>query len=565
MGAFFVYIVKSSACLIVFYLFYRLLLSRETFHRFNRIGLLGLVLLSVVIPFFRITLPEPIVMQPAVIDLETLLMMATLTGKKAAVQLVPLWVQGLLWAYIGGVCFFCCQFIYSCGNTIRMIRRGKVSRLENGIRLVITPEAVNPFSWMRYILVSQKDMDEGGQEILTHEQAHIRLRHSTDLLISELCILIHWFNPAAWLLKQELQHIHEFEADENVLNRGVDAKKYQLLLIKKAVGSQRFTSMANSFNHSSLKKRITMMLKTKSNPWARLKYLCVLPLAAVAVVSFARPEIVRELDKISSVKFSELVPVKETQGVKNVEKPVKPDSITLSQPLVLKLDGVVMDDSAFATLSDIQLDLSDIDLDFNFSLDSLDKLEMPVFDFADIDLSQMQIIPDIQLNMEALQALKLDTAAMRQLEEKMRAYELTVEQKQTLMEHAQQKIAKVNEEQLVLQQEQLAKVMKQQEKVQKQQVKAVEQQVKATEQQVKALEKAQAKQQKEPMNPQQLTRMLPSGVYYLLDGKEATEEQIQQLPAENIESIFILKDQSAVSKFGEKARKGAVVITTKKK
>ena len=173
---------------------------------------------------------------------------------------------------------------------------------------------------MKYVVISEKDLQENGKEILIHEMAHVHNRHSIDLLISEICILFHWFNPSVWLLRQELQNIHEYEADESVLNQGVDAKRYQLLLIKKAVGAQRFTSMANSFNHSSLKKRIAMMLKQKSSPWARLKYLYVLPLAALTVVAFARPEISHELEKISSVKISEIIPVQEKKEPKrNVE------------------------------------------------------------------------------------------------------------------------------------------------------------------------------------------------------------------------------------------------------
>lgn len=115
---------------------------------------------------------------------------------------------------------------------------------------------------MKFVVISEKDLKENGEEILTHEYAHIRKRHSIDLLIADICIFFQWFNPASWLLKQELQNIHEFEADESVIAQGIDAKKYQLLLIKKAVGT-RLYSMANSFNHSSLKKRITMMLKKK--------------------------------------------------------------------------------------------------------------------------------------------------------------------------------------------------------------------------------------------------------------------------------------------------------------
>ena len=153
----------------------------------------------------------------------------------------------------------------------------------DGIHLILTDKPVVPFSWMRTIVISRKDFEESGIEIMTHEMAHIRARHSVDMLICSFCVILQWFNPAVWLLKQELENIHEYEADESVINHGIDAKHYQLLLIKKAVGSQRFTSMANSFNHSKLKKRITMMLKRKSNPWARLKYLYVLPLTAVAV------------------------------------------------------------------------------------------------------------------------------------------------------------------------------------------------------------------------------------------------------------------------------------------
>ena len=170
---------------------------------------------------------------------------------------------------------------------------------------------------MKYIVISRADIEENGREILIHETAHIRNRHSIDLLIADVCIFFQWFNPAAWLLKQELQNIHEYEADETVIKEGVDAKQYQLLLIKKAVGT-RLYSMANSFNHSTLKKRITMMLKEKSNPWARLKYLYVLPLAAITVTAFARPEISEKAAEISAVKVNDLTAIVETKGAENI-------------------------------------------------------------------------------------------------------------------------------------------------------------------------------------------------------------------------------------------------------
>ncbi|WP_302560589.1 M56 family metallopeptidase [Phocaeicola sartorii] len=321
MGAFFVYIVKSAVCLAVFYLFYRLLLSRETFHRFNRIALLGILILSCVIPFAEVTMKEPMEVSQQLLTWEELLLVADL-NQTATVETAPVsaitWCEGLLMAYLLGIVFFFLRNVWSLSRMLRLIKGSTLVRRENGITLITHQKEIAPFSWMKFVVISEKDLKENGEEILTHEYAHIRKRHSIDLLIADICIFFQWFNPASWLLKQELQNIHEFEADESVILQGIDAKKYQLLLIKKAVGT-RLYSMANSFNHSSLKKRITMMLKKKSNPWARLKYLYVLPLAAIAVAAFARPEISSELDEISAVKVNDLTAIMKTEEVKSTE------------------------------------------------------------------------------------------------------------------------------------------------------------------------------------------------------------------------------------------------------
>ncbi len=321
MGAFFVYIVKSAVCLAVFYLFYRLLLSRETFHRFNRVALLGILILSCAIPFAEVTMKEPMEVSQHLLTWEELLLMANL-NQTVAVEAAPVsaitWREVLLMVYLLGIVFFFLRNLWSLSRMLRLIKGSTLVRQENGITLITHQKEIAPFSWMKFVVISEKDLKENGEEILTHEYAHIRKRHSIDLLIADICIFFQWFNPASWLLKQELQNIHEFEADESVIAQGIDAKKYQLLLIKKAVGT-RLYSMANSFNHSSLKKRITMMLKKKSNPWARLKYLYVLPLAAIAVAAFARPEISSELDEISAVKVNDLTAIMKTEEVKSPE------------------------------------------------------------------------------------------------------------------------------------------------------------------------------------------------------------------------------------------------------
>ena len=324
MGVFFIYILKSSVCLVLFYLFFRLLLSKETFHRFNRMALLGVLFFSLLIPCIEVTTRHQVEVQQAVLSIEQLLLMAELEATPANVGAVQetsaiSWVQIVLLVYWAGILFLACRNIYSLICLFRLVHSGKHEKLEKGVTLVVHNQEIAPFSWMKYIVISRKDLEENGREILIHEMAHIHHRHSVDLLVADICIFFQWFNPGAWLLKQELQNIHEYEADETVINEGVNAKEYQLLLIKKAVGT-RLYSMANSFNHSKLKKRITMMLKEKSNPWARLKYLYVLPLAAIAVTAFARPEISEKVEEISAVKVNDLAAIVEKKSEENVVK-----------------------------------------------------------------------------------------------------------------------------------------------------------------------------------------------------------------------------------------------------
>ena len=317
MGIFFVYILKTSVCLAMFYLFYRLLLSKETFHRFNRVALLGVLVLSCLIPMIEVTTHDA----SGFLVLEEMILMAEVepAGVLDETSNPFPWRALMLLVYMAGILFFVIRHLWSLGRMLRLLRVSRKEDLGDGITLFVHDDKeVAPFSWMKNIAVSETDLAESREAVLTHERAHIHNRHSWDLLLGEVCVFFQWFNPAAWLLKQELQTIHEYEADEWVIENGIDAKTYQLLIIKKAVGA-RLYSIANSFNHSSLKKRITMMIKKKSNPWARMKCLVALPLAAVAVAAFARPEVSNELDEISSAKVNDLTSIVKAEEVKSVE------------------------------------------------------------------------------------------------------------------------------------------------------------------------------------------------------------------------------------------------------
>ena len=358
MGFFFVYILKSGVCLSLFYLFYRLLLSKETFYRFNRIALLGILVFSLLLPLIEVTKAPQNEINQAVLTIEQLLVMAENHQETQVTTVVegddlvdtwrsPVhWIEIVLLFYIAGIFFLVCRNVYSLFRLVRLMNTAQRRQIDKHTVLLVHDRKVAPFSWMKFVVISRTDLEENGREILIHECAHIRKHHSWDLLIADICIFFQWFNPGAWLLKQELQNIHEYEADEAVINEGINARDYQLLLIKKAVGT-RLYSMANSFNHSKLKKRITMMLKEKSNPWARLKYLYVLPLAAIAVTAFARPEISEKADEISAVKVNDLAAIVEakveeiTKDVSNITSGDSLKKLVVTGDSILKEKGTI--------------------------------------------------------------------------------------------------------------------------------------------------------------------------------------------------------------------------------
>ena len=382
MSEFLTYSLRTGACIAVFYLFFKLLLSRETFHAFNRALVLAATAVSFVLPLCVITvqrtlparetvstsdeypypayadivtpaadtptdapaegslsaarvmaasatpLPEetvapeseePVMPEPegmvTPLTEEDILSDHASAESVAAVQPsvseavetsrgveIP-WRQIGIVIYLAGVAAVIFVTVRSIVGLHRLMRRGRCERLDDGTTLVRMDENVAPISWCRNIVISERDLRENGAAILAHERAHVRLHHSLDLLLVDLAGAVQWFNPAMWLLRRDLRAIHEYEADAAVIASGVDARSYQLLLIRKAVGG-RWYSIANSFNHSKLKNRITMMLREKSSRRTRARALLLLPLAGLALGAFAKTVYVRPEDKVTK-EFSE--------------------------------------------------------------------------------------------------------------------------------------------------------------------------------------------------------------------------------------------------------------------
>lgn len=297
LGMFFIYSVKVAVCLALFYLFHKLLMSRDTFHTFNRFAILSMMLLSLVLPLVHLSLDSETGINRGTVALEGLVAQTVVDGGGNGVGEGMTLTQVLLATYVLGVVLFVGKALLSVGSLLRLIRRARCVEVRNGIRIYTMQGDISPFSWFRYIIMSEKDWQENRREIVLHEMAHIRRCHSMDVAVCNMMIVFQWYNPAAWLLKRELQTVHEYEADEAVLSAGVDATHYQMLLIRKAVGERLF-SMANNLNHNSLKKRITMMKIKRTNPMQKAKVAFVLPLAAMTVAAFASQKVENLSEKV---------------------------------------------------------------------------------------------------------------------------------------------------------------------------------------------------------------------------------------------------------------------------
>ena len=301
------YSMKSAFVLILLYVPYVLLLRRETFFAFNRAVLLGMLLLSLVLPLCNIpwlSLDGQPVVQAAQQQLISLgVPIATMlpevevpAARRAAENGLSLFML-LSIVYMAGVA---CVLLVRVSQLVRLhrgVRRGNLwCQEQDGVRIHCLAGDVAPFSWMRNVVISEADFRESGREILLHEMGHIRAHHSWDVLLLGAVEMVQWWNPLVYLLGISLRDVHEYEADDYVLRQGVSAQGYQLLVIKKAVGSGSY-AFANSFNHSLTKKRITMMCKkNKSKAWMRARALYVIPAAALALSAFATPKFVAPIE-----------------------------------------------------------------------------------------------------------------------------------------------------------------------------------------------------------------------------------------------------------------------------
>ena len=308
MSYFLIYLIKSTVYLGLFYAFFLIAMRGTTFFRLNRWMLLLGSVVCMLLPCYSLTVEEVEGVQLPMQVLDEMLVLRTpeetLTDStlelpvqeaKTAVS-TPILPMALLGIYLLGMLIFLTMVIRSFKEVWKLIATHP-KQWKDGCWLVILPDKTPSFSWSNYIIISEEDYHNYPQ-VLVHERMHYLCRHSYDILFMTFVHAIHWFNPMVWLIRTELKQLHEFEADQGVINQGIDATQYQLLLVKKAVGPKLYT-IANGFNHTKLKKRITMMIQEKSNGWERLKWLVVVPVTMGAMLVFAQPEVKDTFEEIA--------------------------------------------------------------------------------------------------------------------------------------------------------------------------------------------------------------------------------------------------------------------------
>lgn len=323
MALFIIYILKWAIALTLLHSLYGLTLRRETFHTLNRVVLLGILVLSAVLPLCHFNIGHETWLSQGFERLEESLAFETVTPTDEASRsteavlpysssddqgtIIPRssnnhsevieqpadvsvfsWATMLLWLYLLGTVACWLMFLRSLAKVIHLIRRSQCIEERDGVRILLCPALRNSCSWMQWVMLAPEDRPTPEGPVFTHELAHVRLGHSWDKILAEITCRTLWFLPFAWMLREDLSDVHEYEADRAVLQTGIDIREYNQLLILKAV-RPGLQPVVNAFNQSRIKKRITMMYKRKSNKWCAAKALYLLPMGLLSLVAFAKP------------------------------------------------------------------------------------------------------------------------------------------------------------------------------------------------------------------------------------------------------------------------------------
>ena len=339
MITFLTYQLKVAVIMAVFYIFFRLLLIKDTWHRLNRIVLLSTALLSLLLPVCIITIHKTEVLPMPM----TQLMQAV--SSTPAQPSTPWWHIALMTVYAAGVVFVLVRVLESALRVRSIIRHARKEVSSDGTTVFVMPGNDPSFSWMGHIVISEADWSNHETAVIDHEKAHVTLRHSIDVLITDIIAALQWFNPAIWMLRIDLRAVHEYEADDAVLRSGTDLRSYQYLLISKAAAMNGYT-IANNFNHSILKNRIFMMEKVTSTRRSLLRALYLLPLVCISLALNAQTKVNYVYNDNEADQSPKVTVAKVTLNQDSLEF-----TGTLNYDLIKSLPGVQLDENGNITVN----------------------------------------------------------------------------------------------------------------------------------------------------------------------------------------------------------------------
>jgi TonB family protein len=298
MDELFLYLLKSGISLTMLYAVYWFLLRKETFFRLNRFFLVSAALFSAVFPildFNWLVSLEPQSTYLVVLDAVTInsaRVEHTLSQNLSAVQYMAL-------TWFAGAAVFALRFLVQLLQLLWMVFKYGITT-QDGLRIVFVDRNYAPFSFFNLIFIQPEAFrHENIHKIVSHEQVHIRQKHTLDLMLVELLTILQWFNPVVWFYRMSIKSVHEYLADEGALRVGFNPVDYQQVLIGQTMGI-KVNDLTNNFNHSLLTKRFIMMTKNKSKRLAKLKVLLAAPVAFLLIAAFTISPVLHTLAQVET-------------------------------------------------------------------------------------------------------------------------------------------------------------------------------------------------------------------------------------------------------------------------
>ena len=283
------YLLKVVICSGLLFSYYWLVLRNKQFHQYNRFYLLGISIISWVVPFIKIGIVRAqISAQPAIVHLASVVAEGNSSFEQVVVEKSNqfTWDNLLIAISLAITLFFIIKFVVSLWKVRKLIMRYPIQELM-GLSLVMTNVKGTPFSFFNYIFwnTSIDLKSEVGQRILAHEVVHIEENHSFDKLIIELQLVVGWVNPFTWFIRNELYLIHEFIADQHSIENN-DAGVLAQLLLASAYPQQQHI-LTNTFFFSPIKRRIQMLTQSSNPKFSYFRRLAILPILTATVLLFA--------------------------------------------------------------------------------------------------------------------------------------------------------------------------------------------------------------------------------------------------------------------------------------